>query len=158
MTTHAGSGIVVGIEGTVASRGALEWAMREAAERGCRLTVVHAWDHLPARSAGRMSEHEERRASVCMIAAEVASAARDCGVTPDVVERSIKGAPAKVLIAAAADAELLVIGRGHRSGIVDVLRQSVSAECVRHAACPVVVVPVADHVEHPAQHSVGVSG
>ena len=158
MSTHPTAGVVVGIEGTAASRGALEWAMREAAVRGCKLTVVHAWDHLPARDAGRMTEHEERTASVCMIAAEVASAARECGVLPTVVERSVKGSPVKALIAQSADAALLVLGRGHRSGVVDVLGQSVSAECVRRATCPVVVVPLAETASHIAPDVVGVVG
>jgi len=76
MTTHGATGIVVGIEGTQASQGALEWAIREAIVRQCELTVVHAWDYIPARDAGRMSEHEERTASSCMLDAAVASAVR----------------------------------------------------------------------------------
>lgn len=158
MTHQPASGIVVGIEGTVASRGALEWAMREAAVRGCVLTVVHSWVYLPARDAGRMSEHEERAASVCMIAAEVASAARECGVMPTIVERSVQGSPVKVLLAQSANATMLVLGRGHRSGVVDVLRHSVSAECVRRANCPVVVVPLADSMEYAAPQVAGVPG
>lgn len=158
MSTHHAAGILVGIEGTAASRGALEWAMREAAVRGCELIVAHAWDYLPARDAGRMTEHEERTASVCMIAAEVASAARTCGVMPTVVERSVKGSPVKVLLALSEKASMLVLGRGHRSGVVDVLRHSVSAECVRRAACPVVIVPLADSVAPAAAHVVGAVG
>lgn len=141
MTTHAATGIVVGIEGTTAGQGALEWALREAAVRGCVLTVIHAWDHIPARDAGRMSEHEERTASGCMLDAAVASAVRSVGVSPEVEVRSVKGAAAKVLLAAAESAQLLVLGRGHRSGAIDVLRHSVSAECVRRSVCPVVVIP-----------------
>ncbi len=95
MTTHGATGIVVGIEGTVASQGALEWAIREAAMRECELTVVHAWDYVPARDAGRMSEHEERTASDCMLDAAVASAIRAAGVSPVVSVRSVRDSAAK---------------------------------------------------------------
>ena len=110
MTTRGATGIVVGIEGTAASQGALEWAIREAAVRGCELTVVHAWDYVPARDAGRMSEHEERTASDCMLDAAVASAVRAVGVSPEVVVRSVRGSAAKVLLAESEFAQLLVLG------------------------------------------------
>ena len=154
MTTRGATGIVVGIEGTTAGQGALEWALREAAVRGCALTVIHAWDHIPARDAGRMTEHEERTASGCMLDAAVTSAVRTVGVSPDVEVRSVKGSAAKVLLAASETAQLLVLGRGHRSGAIDVLRHSVSAECVRRAVCPVVVIPNTPADVHA--HAVGV--
>jgi nucleotide-binding universal stress UspA family protein len=107
------------------------------------LTVVHAWEFNAARDAGRMTEHEEKTASDCMLDAAIASAVRSVGVSPEIVCRSVKGATAKVLLAESERAELLVLGRGHRSGMIDILRHSVSAECVRRAACPVVIIPSA---------------
>ena len=148
MTTHGATGIVVGIEGTQASQGALEWAIREALVRQCELTVVHAWDYIPARDAGRMSEHEERTASGCMLDAAVASAVRSVGASPEVVLHSVRGSAAKVLLAQSEFAQLLVLGRGHRSGAIDVLRHSVTAECVRRAVCPVVVIPTVPAAVH----------
>ena len=153
MTTRGATGIVVGIEGTAASQGALEWAIREAAMRDCELTVVHAWDYVPARDAGRMSEHEERTASDCMLDAAVASAVRAVGVSPAVTVRSVRGSAAKVLLVESEFAQLLVLGRGHRSGAIDVLRHSVTAECVRRAVCPVVVIPNVPAAVHA--HAVG---
>lgn len=153
MTTHGATGIVVGIEGTQASQGALEWAIREAIVRQCELTVIHAWDYIPARDAGRMSEHEERTASSCMLDAAVASAVRAVGASPEVVVRSVRGSAAKVLLAQSEFAQLLVLGRGHRSGAIDVLRHSVTAECVRRAVCPVVVIPNVPAAVHA--HAVG---
>ena len=105
------------------------------------MTVVHAWSFDPVRDAGKTNEHAERRASVCMIGAEVATAMRHVGVTPEVIERSVHGSPARTLVKESGGAELLVLGRGHRSGMIDVLRHSVSADCVRHASCPVVIIP-----------------
>lgn len=141
MTSRAGKEIVVGIEGTEVSQGALEWAVREAGLRGTMLTVVHAWEYIPARDAGRMTAREEKTASDCMLDAAIKCAVRAAGVSPEIVCRSVKGVPAKVLIEHSQQAELLVIGRNHRSGVIDILRHSVSAECVRRAACPVVIIP-----------------
>jgi nucleotide-binding universal stress UspA family protein len=140
--------MVVGIEGTEASQGALQWAIREAALRECLVTVVHAWDFVPARDAGRMTEHEEKTASECMLDAAVACAIRDVGMSPEVLTRCVKGSPTRVLLTAAEGADLLVLGRGHRSGVFDVIRNSVSAECVRRATCAVVVIPAVAVREH----------
>ena len=155
MSTRGSAGIVVGIEGTVASEGALRWAIREAALRSCPGKVVHAWDFIPARDAGRMTEHEEKTASECMLDAAVACAIRDVGVSPEVVTRSVKGATARVLLTEAEGAELLVLGRGHRSGVFDIVRNSVSAECVRRATCAVVVIPTIPLDVHAHAHAAG---
>jgi len=155
MSTRGTAGIVVGIEGTEASEGALQWAIREAALRGSTVTVVHAWDFLPARDAGRMTEHEEQTASECMLDAAVACAIREVGASPEVVKRSVKGSPARVLLIASEGAELLVLGRAHRSGVFDIIRNSVSAECVRRATCPVVVIPTTPANVHTHAHAAG---
>jgi nucleotide-binding universal stress UspA family protein len=156
MTHRGGNGIVVGIEGTAVSQGALEWAVREASLRGTVLTVVHAWEYIPARDAGRMTAREEKTASDCMLDAAINSAVRAAGVKPEITCRSVKGAPAKVLVEHSQQAELLVIGRNHRSGVVDILRHSVSAECVRRAACPVVIIPNATVGIHAPKVDAGV--
>jgi nucleotide-binding universal stress UspA family protein len=140
------AGIVVGIEGTPAGRAALEWAFREGRLRVAPVTVVHAWGQPVGRDAMKMSEPEARRASACMLVAAVAEAQRAVGGKPTVVERSRRGSAAKVLLAEAAYAEMLVLGRTHHRGVVDVMGQSVSAECVRHASCPVVIIPGAPAV------------
>jgi len=51
----------------------------------------------------------------------------------------VHGLPAQVLIAASADADLLVIGsRGH-GGFAEALLGSVGQHCVQHAHCPVLI-------------------
>ena len=51
-----------------------------------------------------------------------------------------EGDPARVLVAAAKDAHLLVVGSLAHGEIVGILLGSVSEYCTTHARCPVVVV------------------
>jgi nucleotide-binding universal stress UspA family protein len=70
------------------------------------------------------------------ILAEVLGDAPEIPVTTQVVG----GAPASVLLDAAADAAMLVVGsRGH-GGFTDLLLGSVSDHCARYAGCPVVIM------------------
>jgi nucleotide-binding universal stress UspA family protein len=56
------------------------------------------------------------------------------------VRQVIEGPPARVLIDASQNADLLVVGsRGH-GAFAGMLIGSVSQHCVHHASCPVVVV------------------
>lgn len=51
-----------------------------------------------------------------------------------------EGNPARVLLSAAAGADLLVVGsRGH-GGFTEALLGSVGQHCAHHARCPVVVI------------------
>ncbi len=134
-------GIVVGAEGTAAGRAALEWAFREGLMRRRPVTVVHACGQPLGREVRAMTAVEGRRASACMLDAAIAEASRAVGGRPEVIEHSLHGPAARVLIEQAQGADMLVVGRGHRLGVVDAIGHSVSAECVRHATCPVVVIP-----------------
>lgn len=52
----------------------------------------------------------------------------------------VEGPPAKALLEASKDADLLVVGsRGH-GGVSGFLLGSVSQQCARHANCPVAIV------------------
>jgi nucleotide-binding universal stress UspA family protein len=55
----------------------------------------------------------------------------------------VEGRAARVLCAAARDADLLVLGGHGHSRVWHTVLGSVSEECVRDATCPVVVVPSA---------------
>jgi nucleotide-binding universal stress UspA family protein len=55
----------------------------------------------------------------------------------------VEGIPADVLVEAAHDADLLVLGsHGHSRQLHQVLG-SVSEACIRHATCPVLIIPAA---------------
>jgi nucleotide-binding universal stress UspA family protein len=53
----------------------------------------------------------------------------------------VEDAPARALVRAASDADLLVVGSRGRGGFKGVLLGSVSQQCARQAPCPLVIVP-----------------
>ena len=76
-----------------------------------------------------------------MLRREVERATEKMTDIPPISENSVEGDPIHVLPELARGAAMLVVGR-HRGGVVrEVLLGSVSAACVRHATCPVVVIP-----------------
>jgi nucleotide-binding universal stress UspA family protein len=56
------------------------------------------------------------------------------------------GSPSKALTQLATDADMLVVGAHHRRGL-GLLLGSTASSCVRHARCPVVVVPTGSPAE-----------
>jgi nucleotide-binding universal stress UspA family protein len=58
----------------------------------------------------------------------------------DVTTEAVEGQAAAVLLHAARDADLLVVGSRGLGGFRGLLLGSVSQQCVDHAPCPVVVV------------------
>jgi nucleotide-binding universal stress UspA family protein len=139
--------IVVGVDGSDASKAALRWALAEAKLRGDSVLAVHAWQvpvlpvdvgppPVPALDTVTMLPDLERNARA-LVERVVEEVAADAGVEVETV--AIEGAPATVLIDAARDAELLVVGsRGH-GGFLGLLLGSVSMQVALHAPCPVVI-------------------
>jgi nucleotide-binding universal stress UspA family protein len=137
MTNAPGSLIVVGIDGSEASKHALRWAVRQAEQTGAELVALTAW-HLPEMYGYVSRDYDVDAANMLEgVLKEVLDP------PPPVTERSrvVEGRAASVLIEASKDADLLVVGtRGH-GGFEGMLLGSVSQHTVQHAACPVVVVP-----------------
>jgi nucleotide-binding universal stress UspA family protein len=133
--------IVVGVDGSASSKAALGWAIQQAKLTGAVVDAVIAWDYpgtygYPGPAADETNYEEVAAEVVADIVAEVAGPAAPAEVRP----RAAHGNAASVLLAAAAGADLLVVGsRGH-GGFVEALLGSVSQHCVHHATCPVVVV------------------
>jgi nucleotide-binding universal stress UspA family protein len=148
--------IVVGVDGSEPSRAALDWALGEARLRSARLVAVHAWAFFASVSSdpfpgayGHVSVATEETYEALRLAAErllesEVSAASQAHESVEVALRAVEGQPAVVLLEAARNADLLVLGtRGH-GGFVGLLLGSVSQQCAHHAPCPLVIVP---HVE-----------
>ncbi|WP_327181197.1 universal stress protein [Streptomyces sp. NBC_01334] len=135
--------ITAGVDGTDESLAALAWAAREAVRRDLELRVVHAWRFQPnaaADVADRDAQERWVRDSVREAVATVAERHPALAVTTDVQE----GSPVETLAAAAADAELLVLGsRGH-GPVVGFLLGSVGQQVIAEAARPVVLVRAGD--------------
>jgi nucleotide-binding universal stress UspA family protein len=143
--------IVVGVDGSDASKDALRWAIDEARLRGVPVEAVHAWQAplLPP-DAGAALAPGGAALEMTALLPQVAEAANrlveevvqeiagdDAGV--EIRPRAVEGPPATVLIDAASAADLLVVGsRGH-GGFTGLLVGSVSLQAVQHAPCPVVI-------------------
>ncbi|MGP4014117.1 universal stress protein [Streptomyces sp. 4N124] len=143
--------ITAGVDGTEESHAALAWAAREAVRRGLPLRVVHAWRFQPheAIDAGDAdSQAGWVRTAVAEAARTVTERHPELDVTTDVLE----GGPADTLAAAAADAEMLVLGsRGH-GRVVGFLLGSVGQQVIAGATGPVVLVRAGDE---PAAEAAG---
>ncbi|HTR90728.1 MAG TPA: universal stress protein [Trebonia sp.] len=140
-------GIIVGIDGSGHARHALEWAVNEAAIRHTPLTVltvnqaVIGWgapmsypgdEELMAKA--RKAAEEETEVVLEKIAAES---------RPSVTVKAVTGLPGEALMnaAAAADADMIVVGSRGAGGFKRLLMGSVSTQVTHHAHCPVVVIP-----------------
>jgi nucleotide-binding universal stress UspA family protein len=144
--------IVVGVDGSETADKALRWAADEARLRGASLRVMHAWTvplvlARPSEDAFGIPEPVESllevRAALQREATTVLERALEdvASAGVEVEAQAIEGKAARILIEAAADAELLVIGSRGLGGFAGLLLGSVSQQCAHHAPCPVVIVP-----------------
>jgi nucleotide-binding universal stress UspA family protein len=137
-------GIVVGIDGSKHSQPVLEWAMREAALRQAPLTVLtvhevagNQWTGTPIVTAADEPYQEKVRTAAEQLVAE---AEKETSRPASVIVRSVSGVPARELIAASKDADLVVVGSRGGGGFAGLLMGSVSGQVAHHASCPVVVI------------------
>jgi nucleotide-binding universal stress UspA family protein len=141
--------ITAGVDGTDESVAALAWAAREAVRRDRELRVVHAWRFQPNAAqdvAGRDAQERWVRDAAERTVAEIAERHPALTVATDVRE----GGPVETLVAAAAEAELLVLGsRGH-GPVVGFLLGSVGQQVIAEAARPVVLVRAGDRASAEA--------
>ena len=135
--------VVVGVDGSRTSIRAVDLAFDQASRLEAPLTAVHAWE-MPAllgpTPAWTPEEIADRLVSEKALLAE--SLAGHCDRYPDVEVRSTVrlGGAAEVVLAAAGDAQLVVLGSRGRGGFAGLLLGSVSHAVVHHATCPVAIV------------------
>ncbi|MET7574769.1 universal stress protein, partial [Streptomyces sp. NPDC005492] len=135
--------ITAGVDGSAESLAALAWAGREAVRRGLALRVVHVWRYEPHQALGAGDRDTQDRwvhDAAAEAARTLAERHPDLDITTDILE----GDPVDTLTAAAADAELLVLGsRGH-GPVVGFLLGSVGQQVIADAVRPVVLVRAGD--------------
>ena len=140
----ATSRIVVGVDGSETGTAALVWAAEQASAQGADLEAVMVWVHdamLDDASAGRTMA-EARQVHLHDLETRVTAALKgraevsfEC-LAPD-------GDASDVLVDLSRDATMLVVGSHGTGRLRDILVGSVSGACLRHASCPVVVIPPA---------------
>jgi nucleotide-binding universal stress UspA family protein len=131
--------VTVGVDGSESSIDALGWARRIAVVLDAEIDAVTAWHYPASDGLSYVGIDWDPSVDAAGILADALRAAfgedQPAGLRAVVTE----GHPAKVLLDASADAEMLVVGsRGH-GGFVGMLLGSVSSRCAEHAACPVLV-------------------
>ncbi|MEU8851398.1 universal stress protein [Streptomyces sp. NPDC048564] len=141
--------ITAGVDGSEESLAGLAWAAREAVRRGLPLRVVHAWRFQPHEAIDAGDEDTQAqwvRDGLAEAARTVTERHPGLDVTTDIVE----GPPAETLIAAAGEAEILVLGsRGH-GRVVGFLLGSVGQQVIAGATRPVVRVRAGDEASAEA--------
>lgn len=139
-----GTSIVVGHDGSRGADQALAEALVLARALDASVVVVRAWSIATApRPAdwafGYVPAFEEYAEAVRLgLMDDVRSSVKAFPDVP-VDYRPVHASAAKSLIEISQGARMLVVGARGRGGLAGMLLGSVSDQCVRHAACPVLV-------------------
>lgn len=147
---EAGTGVVVGVDGSDGSRSALDFAAAEANRTGQDLTAVYAY-HVPEpwmrdNAAEGTVGHKVQLQAQSLLAESVAGISE---LYPDLrIHHKVMTdpPPAKALIIAADSAHMLVVGNRGRGRLKSLLLGSVSHDLLAHPPCPTVVT-------HQRRHS-----
>lgn len=146
--------IVCGVDGSVAGDRALQWAVDEAARRGCRLRVVTAWTWDGVESMGAASSPASAQAHAREVQEAALTRAMAAVENAPEVERLLpRKTPSEALCTAALDADLMVLGSHGHGGVHEKLVGSTSQRAIHHASCPVVILPDPRHADRQLKHA-----
>ncbi|MEV5986607.1 universal stress protein [Streptomyces sp. NPDC052051] len=137
----SGARVVVGVDGSPSSHAALHWAVRYAGLIGASVDAVAAWE-LPGMygwSAPAVDADFDEEAARQELVQELRDVLGEQGAA-SVRALLVRGHPADVLLRAARQADLIVVGSRGRGGFARALLGSVSQQVAQHAHCPVVIV------------------
>jgi nucleotide-binding universal stress UspA family protein len=140
------SRVVVGIDGSPASERALRLALEQARQRGETVLAIAAWGPpmvpMPYPIAVDPYDYEHAAQQTLDRAIEGLGADADNGV---LIEReAVKLDARDALVSRVRPDDLLVVGTRGLGGVAGLVLGSVASYCIRHAPCPVLVVPDAD--------------
>ncbi|TMS00356.1 universal stress protein [Nonomuraea basaltis] len=134
--------IIVGVDGSVASRAAVEWAAGDAFRMCVPLRIVYAMDaswyqvgRYPIVGIPDVLIREGQR-----ILREAAALVHERQPAVEVTTQEVEGTPTAVLREQSKDATEIVVGSRGLGGFAGALLGSVSTHVAGHAHCPVVVV------------------
>ncbi|WP_240123938.1 universal stress protein [Streptomyces sp. MUM 136J] len=145
--------VVAGVDDSAEGFDAADWAAREALRRGLPLRLVHARKPGPPRGTPETGPPEptaaERHAR--MLLHHVLDRLDERHPQLTITAEQVAGDPAAVLLAQAAEADLLVIGSQGRSGLGGFVSGAVAPVVAARSRRPVVLVragrtPEADHL------------
>jgi nucleotide-binding universal stress UspA family protein len=145
--------VLVGVDGSVPSLHALDWAAMQAARQGLALHLVCSY-YLPTLTSASLDggyvpiDDEAVQAG----AREVLDSAADrvAGSVRDVTTSIAPGDATGLLVELSKDHALAVVGTRGRGGFAGRLLGTVSSALPAHAQCPTVVVPLRGY-EAPAE-------
>jgi nucleotide-binding universal stress UspA family protein len=145
---YSGQRIVVGVDGSPSSRAALRWAVWQAQLTGASIEAITAWQAptlvgitapFASAEASDGGDGQIRASAESMLRTVVA---QEVGPSTGIrVKAEVgEGSAAQLLLEAAKDAFLVVVGsRGH-GGIAGTLLGSVSQSLAQHSPCPVLII------------------
>lgn len=149
--------ILVGVDGSLASLHALDWATALAKKCGASLTIACSYS-LPTFAAASLDggyaalDDSTIQEGARMVLSSAAERVTAHGVP--VSAQIASGDPAGALVELSQGHNLVVVGTRGRSGFAERILGTVSSALPAHSACPVVVVPGRDLKEdEPSQRS-----
>ena len=136
--------VLVGVDGSPESLGAVDWAVARAARNGWRVHILCAYS-LPSFTTASLDggyaalDDTAIRSGAQAVVDEAVARAQDTGVK---VTSSLEtGDPTGVLVDLSDEAALAVVGTRGGGGFADRLLGTVSSALPAHSRCPAVVVP-----------------
>lgn len=134
--------IVVGVDGSPGSTAAVRWAAAEARLRNVELRVLTAYhrQHSGLHHTAGLPARPMAEAEATAVVHEAVTEARSIAPDVEIVSAALHGYAAPVLLHAAEEAALLVVGTRDDGGIPGLPFGSVGSQVATHAKASVVVV------------------
>lgn len=141
MDINRTAGVVVGIDGTTGSDGALRYGVEQARSRGCELRLVHVGPLYEAPTSILPYIPQLIDAAGVAILSEAEAKAARLGDQVKVTTELRTGSRIRDLLDASKDAELLVLGRETHTGTERLLFGATTAAVVARSTVPTCVIP-----------------